>query len=110
MKQEQRGLRFPFDARAELFLEGSTEKLTARVIELSFRGCFLETAPLPKGTHRMRIKIWHADQFFEGSAEILYIRATGFAVVFSEMKALSRSVLQTWILAALDSQVKLEHS
>jgi hypothetical protein len=109
MNKEQRGLRFPFDARAEVSVENSTKKITARVTELSLRGCFLETTSLANEIHRLRIKIWHSDQFFEASAEVLYARATGVGLVFGDMKPSFRSVLQTWILAALDSQVKLEH-
>jgi PilZ domain len=108
MNKEQRGLRFLFNACAEVIVESSTEKISARVIELSLRGCFLEISSLPSETHRLRIKIWHSDQFFEASAEVLYVRATGVGVVFSDMKPHSRTVLQAWILAALDHQVQLE--
>lgn len=110
MKREQRGLRFLFNARAEVSVENSTDKITTRVMELSLRGCLLETSSLPGESHCLRIKIWHADQFFEASAQVLYVRATGVGVVFGDMKPHSRSVLQAWILAALDNQVKLEHA
>lgn len=110
MNREQRGLRFPFSANAEVVLENSTENITARVTELSLRGCFLETSSLPNKIHRLQLRIWHSDQFFEASAEVLYVRATGVGLVFGEMKAHSRSILQTWILAALDNQAKLEHT
>jgi PilZ domain len=110
MNKEQRGLRFPFNACAEVVVESSAQEIPARVIELSLRGCFLETSSLTSENHRLRIKIWHADQFFEASAEVLYVRATGVGVLFGDMKPHSRSVLQVWILAALDHQVKLEHS
>ena len=110
MNNEQRGLRFPFNASAEVFVENCTEKINARVTELSLRGCFLETSYLPNEIHRVRIKIWHSDGFFEASAEVLYVRATGVGLVFGDMKPNFRNVLQTWILAALDNQVKLEHT
>jgi hypothetical protein len=110
MKKEQRGLRFAFEARAEIVLENSSEKIPARVMELSLRGCFLEVSSLPSGIHRLRIKIWHEEQFFEAMAEVLYVRASGVGLVFGEMKAHCRSMLQSWILAALDHQVKVEQS
>jgi hypothetical protein len=110
MRKDQRGLRFSFEARAEVVAQGSTEKQPARVMELSLRGCFLEISALPKETHRLRVMIWHGDQFFEAGAEVLYVRATGVGVVFNDMKPHCRGVLQNWILAALDNQVKLEHS
>jgi PilZ domain len=110
MKREQRGLRFPFSAHAEVVVENSTENIPARVTELSFRGCFLETSSLPNEIHRLQIKIWHSKQFFEASAEVLYARATGVGLVFVDIKTNYRSVLQTWILAALDHQAQLEHT
>ena len=110
MSTEQRGLRFPFSAHAEVALENSTENITARVTELSLRGCFLETSSLPSKIHRLQIKIWNSEQFFEASADVLYVKATGVGLVFVDMKTDSRSVLQTWILAALDNQAKLEHT
>ena len=110
MNREQRGLRFPFSAHAEVVVENSTENNPARVTELSLRGCFLETSSLPNKIHRLQIKIWHSEQFFEASAEVLYVRATGVGLIFVDMKTNSRSVLQTWILAALDNQAKLEHT
>jgi PilZ domain len=107
MENEQRGLRFPFDGRAEIFVENSTEKSSGQVTELSLRGCFLATSFSPS-ENRLRIKIWHADQFFEASAEVLYVRATGLGLVFTEMKQYSRVVLQNWIIAALDKQAKYQ--
>jgi PilZ domain len=110
MSQEQRGLRFAFEARAEVVVEGSTDKIPARVMELSFRGCFLETSSLSNEGQRLQIRIWHDEQFFEASAKVIYVRATGVGVVFGEMKPHCRNVLQHWILGALDKSVKVEQS
>jgi PilZ domain len=111
MRREQRGLRFPFSARAEIVLTGSNKSFTARATELSLRGCFLEISALPADCRDLRVKIWHGDEFFEASAEVLYVRATGVGVAFEgDLKPHYRSVLQAWILAALDHQAKLEHS
>jgi hypothetical protein len=109
MNREQRGLRFPFSARAEVTVENSTKKITGRVLELSLRGCFLEISPLPSETQRLRIKIWHSQEFFEALAEVLYVKATGVGIKFGDVKPHYRSVLQAWILGALDNEVTLEH-
>ena len=59
--EDKRGLRFPFNADAEVVLPGGSEKIPARVTELSFRGCFLEiSAPLQE-KQRVRVKIFHSD-------------------------------------------------
>jgi hypothetical protein len=110
MENERRGLRFPFSANGEIVVESSRNAMPARVMELSLRGCFLEvSSALTVGQH-LRVRIWHANEFFEALAEVLYVRATGVGLVFNDMKPHSRKLLMAWVLGALDSQVKLEHS
>jgi hypothetical protein len=104
--QEQRGLRFPFDASAEVLLEGRTEKIHSRVTELSFRGCFLETSVALKEHQRVRVKIFHSEKSFDALAEVIYVRPTGVGVVFSNVDPHFRKVLQAWILTELDNQAK----
>jgi len=109
MNQEKRGLRFPFSASAEVIPEGQREGIPARVMELSLRGCFLEITSHLKEHQRLRVKIWYSHEYFEASAQVLYVRSTGVGLVFGDMKPHSRGVLQAWILAALDNQPELEH-
>jgi len=104
--QERRGLRFPFDASAEVLLESKHERISARVTELSFRGCCLETSTPLKEHQRLRVKIFHDDQFFESVAEVIYLRPDGVGVLFGNMEAHFRNVLQGWILRALDCQAE----
>lgn len=107
--QERRGLRFPFDATAEILLESKHEKLPAHVTELSFRGCYLETSVSLKELQRVRVKIFHSDQFFESLAEVMYVRPGGVGVLFGNMEPHFRNVLQGWILSALDQQAESEN-
>jgi len=102
MKQEQRGLRFPFSADAAIIPESSPESIPARVMELSLRGCFLETSVLLKEQQRVMVKIYYSDEYFEALAEVIYVRPTGVGLVFGDTKPHFRSVLQAWILTALD--------
>jgi hypothetical protein len=108
--QDRRGLRFSFEADAELVLESPPQKIPVRVTELSFRGCFLESSISLKEKQRMRVKIYHADQYFESLAEVMYTRPNGVGLLFGNMEPHFRGVLQNWILTALDSQAKSEHS
>jgi hypothetical protein len=104
--EDKRGLRFPFKADAEVVLPNHSDKIPARVAELSFRGCFLEiSAPLQE-KQRVRVKIFHSDEFFEAPAEVIYVRPTGVGLVFGNMEPPFRKVLQAWILTALDVQAK----
>lgn len=106
MNQEPRGLRFLFKASAEVILEGSPESVPARVTELSLRGSFLEFPSSLREKEHMQVKIFHADEFFEAPAEVIYVRPTGVGVLFGDMRPHFRKVLQAWILAALDNQAK----
>jgi PilZ domain len=100
--QDLRGLRFAFDARAEVVLEKPTDTLSGRITELSFRGCFVElSSPLQEKQH-VFVKIYHAEEFFEAPAEVIYVRPDGAGLVFGDMKPVFRQALQSWILSAMD--------
>ena len=104
--EDKRGLRFPFKADAEVVLSNHSDKIPARVAELSFRGCFLEISAALQEKQRVRVKIFHSDEFFEAPAEVIYVRPTGVGLVFGNMEPHFRKVLQAWILTALDVQAK----
>jgi len=106
--EDRRGLRFPFDAVAEIIVGNSVQKLRARVTELSFRGCFVQISSALKERQRIRLKIRHVDQSFEASGEVMYQRQDGVAVLFDELEPEALNVLQDWILNALDLQAEAE--
>ena len=103
--QEHRGLRFAFNASAEIAPESSpTAFAPARVTELSLRGCFLETGASLELQHPVLLKIHHAEEYFEAEASVLYVKPSGMGLLFREIKPHFRAVLQKWVLAALDNQ------
>lgn len=106
--EDRRGLRFAFEGEAEVFVEGAAGSIRARLTELSFRGCYLKTPTALKEQQRIRVKISRADETFEASAEVKYVRSGGVGVVFDEVEPRFRNVLQEWILAALDHQEELQ--
>ena len=112
MNQEQlklenkRGLRFPFEAEAEVVVQGASNGVPARVTELSFRGCFLETSAPLQQQQRVHVKIFHSDQYFEALANVIYVRPTGVGLLFGDIQPHFRAILQAWILSALDNQEK----
>lgn len=108
--EDRRGLRFPFDAEAEIVLENSLRKVLARVSELSFRGCFLQISSGFQVHQRMRLKIWHAEECLESSGRVIYVRPDGAAVLFDELEPQALNVLQDWILNALDLEAEAERS
>ncbi len=106
MDKEKRGLRFAFDASAEIAVESTPAAFVpARVTEVSLQGCFLETAASFEMQRPVLVKIFDSGDFFEAKAAVLYVRPSGLGLVFREIKPHFRSVLQKWILKALDNQV-----
>ena len=106
--EDRRGLRFPFDADAEILVENSVRKVPARVTELSFRGCFVQISPALKERQRILLKIRHEKESLEASGEVMYVRPGGVAVLFDELEPQALNVLQDWILNALDIQAEAE--
>jgi hypothetical protein len=81
------------------------ERVKGRVVELSLRGCFLETpASFAKG-QRILLRVFHSGEYFEAPASVLYTRTTGAGLVFGEVKPSQRAALQKWILAALQAEI-----
>ena len=103
MKQERRGLRFLFDARAEVAPEGSPSKtVVARVIELSLNGCYIQTSSPFAVASLILVKVFHAAEYFEAKARVIHVNeASGMGVMFREVEPYCQSVLQKWILSAL---------
>jgi hypothetical protein len=105
MDQERRGLRFAFTASAELaLLNLPTAFVSARVTELSLRGCFLETAESYEIQRPVLVKINYSGEYFEAEASVLYVRPSGIGLVFGEVKPEYRAVLQKWVLSTMDRQ------
>jgi PilZ domain len=105
MDQERRGLRFAFNAGAEIAPESSpTAFVPAHVTELSLRGCFLETSASFEMQRPVLLKIYDSGEYFEAEASVLYVKTSGMGLVFGEMKPHFRAILQKWILTALDNQ------
>jgi hypothetical protein len=109
MNREIRGLRFSFDATAEIAPDSSPKAiLPGRVTELSLQGCFLETSASFEEKHHVFLKIRDAGESFEAEGVILYVRPSGLGLVFRDVKPRYRAVLQNWILKALDRQLEAQ--
>jgi hypothetical protein len=105
MEQERRGLRLPFDARAEFAREESPSKsVIARVTDLSLNGCFIQTPFTFSVNALIVVKIFQEGVYFEGKARVVHVQASGMGVSFREVKPHCQSVLQKWILFAMRSQ------
>jgi hypothetical protein len=109
MNRDCRGLRFSFNADAEIAPESSPKAiLPAHVTELSLQGCFLETSASFELQRNVLVKIHDAGESFEADAVILYTRPSGLGLMFRDVKPRSRDLLQIWILKALDRQLEAQ--
>jgi hypothetical protein len=109
MSRETRGLRFSFNADAEIAPERSPKAiLPGHVTEISLQGCFLETSASFEEKHRVFLKIHDGAELFETEATVLYARPSGLGLIFRDIKPRYREVLQNWILKALDRQLEAQ--
>ncbi|SRR5258706_9546255 len=106
MYEDRRGLRFTFNASAEIALKDAPKAIfPGRVTELSLQGCFVETFSACDLQRVVLLKIENSQEVFEAEATVLYVRPNGVGLVFRELALESRSVLQKWMIKALDSQL-----
>jgi hypothetical protein len=105
--ERRRGLRFPFEAEAEVSLEGTEQKVPARVTEIGPQGCFLQMGkPFDAGS-AIFVKFFAESKFFETKASVAYSKPnSGMGVSFREMKPYFADVLRKWLLEAMISKNK----
>jgi hypothetical protein len=73
-------------------------RLSARVSELSLKGCYLDTLyPFPKGT-QIRLVIFHGGATFTAFATVVYPQPNmGMGVEFSAVEPQQLEVLLKWL-------------
>ena len=90
--------RFLFIANAEETDMNSGARLSARVSELSLKGCYLDTLnPFPQGT-RIKVRITHENASFTALARVIYQHPNmGMGIVFTAMEPTQSEVLKKWL-------------
>jgi hypothetical protein len=89
---------YRFNAHAELTVEGSGARVTARLYELSREHCRLHVSnPFPVGT-AVLVKIYAWPHFLQVRGTICRSDLNGVAVAFSEIESLYVSVLNACLL------------
>jgi PilZ domain-containing protein len=90
--------RHPFIASAEETDLASGARLSARVSELSLKGCYLDTLnPFPKGT-QIKLVIFHGSATFTALATVIYPQPNmGMGIEFSSVVPEQLEVLLSWI-------------
>jgi hypothetical protein len=109
MENTRREPRFPFIASAELLEENSGSRMSTRISDLSFGGCYVDTVnPLPDGTS-VQLKIFTATLSFEAPATVVYSHThLGMGMKFGEVQPRFEEVLRLWLPEA--GQAQTAHS
>src|SRR5258708_9419570 len=101
MSRECRGLRFSFNADAEIAPDTSPKAIVpGRVTELSFQDCFLETSASLEFHRQLLLNIHDSSEFFDPEAVVLYTRPSGLVLIFHELKPRSSDILHNTIIKA----------
>jgi PilZ domain len=105
--ERRRGMRFPFSAEAEVTLEGTAQKVPARVTEIGPQGGYLQMGkPFDTGSP-IFVKFFAEATFFETKGSVAYSQPNlGMGVSFREMKPYFADVLRKWLLEAMISKNK----
>lgn len=99
--ERRRTPRFPFIATVEVLEKGASAGISARVIELSLYGCYVEMPdPRPKGTILL-LKVYAEGRFFESQGVVLYDQPNqGMGVGFQNVNPHYSAVLKMWLIEA----------
>jgi hypothetical protein len=90
--------RYPFVANAEEIDIDTGAKVSACVLELSLKGCYLDTLnPFPKGT-QIRLVIFHGDSKFTALVTVMYSQPNlGMGARCKAVEPEQLEVLRTWL-------------
>lgn len=90
--------RYPFIASAELLEANSGSRMSTRISDLSFGGCYVDTInPLPDGTV-VQLKIFTETHLFEAPATVVYSHThLGMGMQFREVQPKFEEVLRLWL-------------
>jgi hypothetical protein len=93
--------RHPFIASAELLEENSGSRISTRISDLSFGGCYVDTVnPLPDGT-TVQLKIFTETHSFQAPATVVYSHThLGMGMKFGAVQPQHEEILRLWLPAA----------
>jgi hypothetical protein len=103
--ERHRARRYSFHAGIELTDLESETQTKAQTSNLSLFGCHVDTVkPLSAGT-KVRIKISHRSESFEGLGKVVYARQNeGMGIHFTNIEPNDQLVLDKWIAERRDTR------
>jgi len=104
--ERRRVPRFPFTGTADIILESSGARTSARMREISLYGCRLETTTkLPANAHVL-LRIFGPKEFIEVTASVIFASLDlGTGLAFRKIEPDFEYVLKRWLRHALESEL-----
>jgi len=98
MENTRREARYPFIASAELLEQASGSRMSTRISDLSFGGCYVDTVnPLPEGA-AVQLKIFAGTHSFEAPATVVYSHThLGMGVKFGDVAPQNEEIPRLWL-------------
>jgi PilZ domain-containing protein len=89
--------RYGFTADAEIIEGGSGTRIEARIMDISERGCYVETArSFPLGT-AIKVQITKSGESFVAPARVVYSSAKGMGLAFGQLGENQLEILEIWL-------------
>ncbi len=89
--------RYVFTADAEIVEPETGARIEARIVDISQRGCHVETPrSFPLGTS-IRIQVAKGDDSFVAPARVVFTSAKGMGLAFAEIAKEQHEVLEKWL-------------
>ena len=102
-RERRRVPRFPFDGTADIILESSGARTSARVREISLYGCRLETASALPAKTRLLVRIFGPSEFIEAAATVIFASLDlGTGLAFRAIEPDFEYILRRWLRQALE--------
>ena len=92
-----RELRKPFVGAVVITDVASEQQISSHTSELSVDGCFVVTATPWNPGASVRITILHAGAKVPAFGRVIYSRADGMGIVFTEIEPSEQAVLEGWM-------------
>jgi hypothetical protein len=90
--------RFPFSAVSEAVEMGARTKITARVSDISFKGCYLDGINVFAPGTTVQLSIRHSNLQFDATAIVVYsLSGMGMGLTFKALPPAMQPVLNRWV-------------
>ena len=98
--------RFPFTGTADIILESSGARTSARMREISLYGCRVETRIALPAKTRVLVRIFGPAEFIEATASVIFASLDlGTGLAFHKIERDFEYVLKGWLRHALEGEL-----